>query len=141
MLAFHISQKDGGRRLKPTAEEVALIAAKAADDKRGADIVVLDLRGISIMTDYFVIVDGDTEVQVRAIAEGIQKELEERGVPAMRREGWEDARWVLLDYGDTVIHVFRTEDREYYDLERLWGDAPRLVLDEAQQALVLEQPR
>lgn len=93
------------------------------------------------MTDYFVIVDAESEVQVRAIADGILEELQERGVRALRREGWQDARWVLLDYGDTVVHVFRTPDREYYDLERLWGDAPRLVLDDRQQALVLQQTR
>lgn len=110
----------------------------AADDKRGSEIVVLDLRGISIMTDYFVIVDGDTEVQVRAIAQGIQKDLEDQGVPVKRREGWQDARWILLDYGDTVVHVFRTPDREYYDLERLWGDAPRLVLDDQHETLVVQ---
>lgn len=93
------------------------------------------------MTDYFIIVDAESEVQVRAIAEGVQEELEKQGVPALRREGWQDARWVLLDYGDAVVHVFRTPDREYYDLERLWGDAPRLVLDEKQEALVLQETR
>lgn len=81
------------------------------------------------MTDYFVIADASTEVGVRAISDGVQGALEERGYWPMRREGWEDARWVLLDYGDVVVHVFRTEDRDYYDLERLWGDAPRLELD------------
>lgn len=80
-----------------------------------------------MVTDYFVIVDAETEVQVRAIADGIKDELEEQGISPRRREGWEDAQWVLLDYGDTVVHVFRTEQREYYDLERLWGDAPRLT--------------
>ena len=94
-----------------------------------------------LMADYFVIVDGNTEVQVRAIAQGIQDELEAKGVKALRREGWGDARWVLLDYGDTVVHVFRTPDREYYDLERLWGDAPRLVLDDQQEALVVQEAR
>lgn len=125
--------------LKISAEEIALEAARAADDKRGMRTVVLDLRGISTVTDYFVIVDAPTEVQVRAITEGIQEKLEERGVKARRREGWEDARWVLLDYGDAVVHVFRTPEREYYDLERLWGDAPRLVLDETQSRLVIEE--
>ena len=75
---------------------------------------------------------------MRAITEGIQEALQAEGVVAYRREGWEDARWVLLDYGDAVVHIFRTEDREYYDLERLWGDAPRLILNETQEALVLE---
>lgn len=114
--------------LRVTPEELALLAAKAADEKHAREIAVLDLRGISLMTDYFVIADAETEVQVRAITSGIQERLRERGIEAARREGWEDARWVLLDLGDTVVHVFRSEDREYYDLERLWGDAPKLVL-------------
>ncbi len=127
--------------LKLTAEEPRSPRRAAASDKRGSGIVVLDLRQISVITDYFVIVDAGTEVQVRAIAEGIQEALVERGVTTLRREGWEDARWVLLDYGDAVVHVFRTEEREYYDLERLWGDAPRLVLDEEETGLVLEERR
>ena len=121
-------EKAGILPLKPTPEELALLAAKAADEKRAKDIVVLDLRGISIVTDYFVIADAETEIQVRAITNGILERLKELGIDSVRREGWEDARWVLLDLGDTVVHVFRTEDREYYDLERLWGDAPKLVL-------------
>lgn len=104
------------------------MAARAADEKRARDIAVLDLRQISLITDYFVIADAETEVQVRAITNGIQERLKEHGVEAARREGWEDARWVLLDLGDAVVHIFRTEDREYYDLERLWGDAPKFVL-------------
>jgi len=128
-------------RLRLKAEEIAAKAARAADDKRGMRIVVLDLRQISVVADYFVIADASTEVQVRAISDGIQKALEEQGVKAARREGWEDARWVLLDYGDTVVHVFRTEERDYYDLERLWGDAPRLVLDETQTRLIAEERR
>jgi len=118
---------------------MAQLAAIAADDKRAEQVVVLDLKGISIMTDYFVIAGAPSEVQARAIAGGIEEALRERGVEARRREGLEDARWVLLDYGDVVVHVFRTEDREYYDLERLWGDAPRLVLDEAGSTLVLSE--
>ncbi len=121
-------KKAGILPLKATPEQLALLAAKAADEKRARDIVILDLRGISIVTDYFVIADAETEVQVRAITNGILERLKERGIESVRREGWEDARWVLLDLGDAVVHVFRTEDREYYDLERLWGDAPKLVL-------------
>lgn len=136
--AYPVRERKVLGQLKLTGEQIALTAARAADDKRGSGIVVLDLRDISLMTDYFVIVDASSEAQVRAITEGIQEALEAEGVAAYRREGWEDARWVLLDYGDAVVHIFRTEDREYYDLERLWGDAPRLILNETQEALVLE---
>lgn len=92
-----------------------------------------------MVTDYFVIAHGESEVQVRAIADGIKDTLEELGVIARRREGWEDARWVLLDYGDTVAHIFLAEDREYYDLERLWGDAVRLRLSDDETALIPEE--
>ena len=125
----------GGSGLAPTIEERALIAARAADDKRGSNVLILDLRGLSSVTDYFVIVDAQTEVQVRAVTDGVAEALAEHGVSPLRKEGWADARWVLLDYGDVVVHIFRTEEREYYDLERLWGDAPRFVLSEDQSKL------
>lgn len=104
-------------------------AAHIADEKRATDVAILDLRGLTIMTDYFVIASAETDVQVRAITRAIIEGLEELGVPYKRHEGLEDARWVLLDYGDAVIHIFRQEERELYDLERLWGDAPRLVAE------------
>ncbi len=77
------------------------------------------------MTDYFVIASAATAIQVRAIATAIAERLEEQGRRWLRREGWEDARWLLLDYGDVMVHLFVEEARDYYDLERLWGDAPR----------------
>src|SRR5690606_7299726 len=98
--AYPVRERKVLGQLKLTGEQIALTAARAADDKRGSGIVVLDLRDISLMTDYFVIVDASSEAQVRAITEGIQEALEAEGVAAYRREGWEDARWVLLDYGD-----------------------------------------
>jgi len=93
-------------------------------------VVILSLRELTIMTDYFLVASAETTIQVRAIAEGIIEALEKQGVNYLRREGWEDARWVLIDYGDLVVHVFIRADREYYDLERLWGDAARLSVDE-----------
>lgn len=98
--------------------------------------MILDLRDLSSVTDYFVIADASSEVQVRAVVDGIAEALGDQGVTPSRREGWSDARWVLLDYGDVVVHVFRSEEREYYDLERLWGDAPRFVLSEDQTSMV-----
>lgn len=112
--------------LNISPEYIAAVAAQVADDKRATDVVTLDLRGLTIMTDYFIIASAETDVQVRAIAQGIDQALSEQGVSFIRREGWEDARWVLLDYGDAVVHLFRQQEREFYDLERLWGDAPRL---------------
>ncbi|SDC39742.1 MULTISPECIES: ribosome silencing factor [unclassified Candidatus Frackibacter] len=108
-------------------EELVKTVAKAADDKKALDIVVLDLAGISILSDYFVICSGKTDVQVKAIAKAIMDELEDEfDIELTRKEGMDQARWVLLDYSDVIVHIFHQEEREYYELERLWGDAKEL---------------
>jgi ribosome-associated protein len=109
--------------------EVALAAARAAGAKQAERIAILDVRGLIVITDYFVICSGGTERQVRTIVEEVERVL--RGVERkpVRREGETEGRWVLLDYVDVVVHVFAEEEREYYDLERLWLDAPRVRLD------------
>lgn len=119
-----------------TPESIAARAAQVAQDKRALDVTVLDVRDLTVMTDYFVIASADNVIQVRAICEGVIEHLAEHGITYKRREGWEDARWVLLDYGDVIVHTFLDSDRKYYDLERLWGDAPRLTL--AQGSATLE---
>ncbi|NPV73820.1 MAG: ribosome silencing factor [Pelotomaculum sp.] len=107
--------------LNPQA--VVNIAVKAAEDKKAEDIVVLDIREISIIADYFVICSGRSGPHVQAVVENIQEKLAEKGVRALRREGFREGGWVLLDYGDVVIHVFQEAERQFYNLERLWGDA------------------
>jgi ribosome-associated protein len=87
---------------------------------------VLEVRELIVITDYFVIASGTSDRQVRTIADEVERVLAERGSKAIRREGRADGRWVLLDFVDLVVHVFVTEEREYYELERLWSDAPRL---------------
>jgi ribosome-associated protein len=112
----------------PDAEEsrhAAVAAARAAAAKQAEHIAILDVHGLIVITDYFVICSGATERQVRTIVEEIEKALRELGRKPVRREGETERRWVLLDYVDLVVHVFAEEEREYYDLERLWGDAPR----------------
>ncbi|OPX87936.1 MAG: Ribosomal silencing factor RsfS [Pelotomaculum sp. PtaB.Bin104] len=99
------------------------IAVQAAEDKKAQDLIVLDISGISVIADYFVICSGRSATQVQAIAENIQEMLEKAGVNALRREGFREGNWVLLDYGDVIIHVFQEADRQFYKLERLWGDA------------------
>ncbi len=104
---------------------IVLAAAEAASDKKAADITILDVSRQLVITDHFLICSGNTERQVKTIAEEIDKRLgEEYRVRPFRREGEREARWVLLDYVDFVVHVFQKEDRDYYDLERLWSDAP-----------------
>ncbi len=102
------------------------------DEKKGLGIVLLDVSDHLVITDVFLIATGTSNRHVKTLIDVAEEALKaERGVKPLRREGLEDARWVLLDYGDLVIHVFDDETRRYYDLERLWGDAPRLTFESA----------
>jgi len=110
---------------------LAAVAARAASDKLGADTVILEVGQVLAITDAFVITSGANSRQVRTIAEEVEKAVKaDDGPTPLRIEGLDDARWVLLDYGDFVVHVFLDEARRYYDLERLWSDAPRVRWDE-----------
>ena len=109
--------------------DVAVAAARAAASKQGQHIVVLDVHELIAITDFFVIVSGSSERQVTTIAEEVSKELKGRKLKSLRREGDAGARWVLLDFGDVVVHVFHEEEREFYRLENLWRDAPVVEWD------------
>jgi ribosome-associated protein len=106
--------------------ELSQFAARLADEKKGSDIVIYDLRGVSDVTDYFVIATAQSRLQARAIAAGIEKTLKDQGVLKLGLEGGGDTQWILMDYGDAVIHVFSPQLRDYYSLESLWGDAPKV---------------
>lgn len=106
--------------------DIATFAARTADEKKGTDIVIYDLRGLTDITDYFVIVTAHSKAQIRAILESIARQLKVIGVKKVGQEGNESGRWVLLDYGDCVIHIFSPELRDYYALESMWGDAPKM---------------
>lgn len=111
-----------------TSTERARLAARAADDKKGEDILVLDVADIMGIIDAFVITHATNPRLVRAIVDEVKAQLLERaGVKPRAIEGLDDLTWVLLDYGDLVVHVFLEETREFYGLERLWADAPRIV--------------
>ncbi|MFO7311183.1 MAG: ribosome silencing factor [Bacillota bacterium] len=105
---------------------MAIRAAQAAEGKKAERVVILDMRPLTVVTDYFVICSGQSMPQVRAIARGIEEALEKDGVRLRRREGDDRSSWILLDFGGVVVHVFHHAEREYYDLERLWADAPRV---------------
>jgi len=107
-----------------TVEEVLQTVVQAAHKKKALDIRVLDVRGLSMVTDYFVICSGNSRTQVEAIADAIQEDLEPLGITIFSLEGKKEGRWVLMDLGDIVVHIFHRDDREFYQLERLWGDAP-----------------
>ena len=112
-----------------TSKEWALIAAEAAAGKKAEDVLAINVAELLFVTDYFVIATGRTNIQVRAIADAVEEQLRARGgIKPIGREGADEAKWLLLDYGDLVIHVFQPEEREFYRLEKLWSDAPRLAL-------------
>ena len=110
----------------PGSKEVAVAAARAAAAKQGADIAILDVHELIVITDFFVICTASSNRQVKTVIEGIEDSIRELGEKPIRREGEDEAGWWLLDYIDVVVHVFGEEEREYYDLERLWRDAPRV---------------
>lgn len=103
--------------------ELLNVAVAAAEEKKAMNIVALDLRGISLVADYFVICHGNSDTQVQAIATEVRKRAQEQGVTLRGIEGMDAARWVLMDLGDVVVHIFHRDEREYYNIERLWSDA------------------
>ncbi len=112
------------------AVELALVAARAASDLKADEIIALDVSEQLVLTDVFLIASGTNERQVSAIVDAIEEALHRAGVKAIRREGKTEGRWVLLDFGDIVVHVQLAEDRQYYALERLWKDGPVIELPE-----------
>jgi ribosome-associated protein len=108
------------------SRDLVVSAARAASEKQARDVVILDVRELIVITDYFLIVSGTSDRQVRTIAEEIERSVKELGLRPVRREGEREGHWALLDFVDFVAHVFLDEDREFYDLERLWADAPRV---------------
>lgn len=114
----------------PTSLDIARVAAVAADDKKATDIVLIDLIGTTDVTDYFLICTGANNRQVDAIVDEVREKVQKNcGVRPSSTEGREGLSWVLVDYGSVVVHVFNPEARDFYRLEKLWGDAPRVPLD------------
>jgi ribosome-associated protein len=119
-------------------EEAALLAARAASDKKATDIAILDLRQIASFTEYFVICSGANNRQVQAISNEVEDRLRKAGKRLLHIEGYSSAEWILLDYGDFIVHVFSSSSRQFYDLERLWRDAARVKVPEEGRA---EEPQ
>jgi ribosome-associated protein len=112
------------------ARDAALVAAQAASDKLATDVVLIDVSERLVITDIFVVATGNNERQVEAIVDEVEEKLRRHGVKPIRREGRRDGRWVLLDYGDVVVHVQHAEERTFYALERLWKDCPIIAFVE-----------
>jgi ribosome-associated protein len=106
--------------------QAAQLCAAAADDKKAIDILILDLRSLTYIADYFVICSGSNITQVSAISDGVEQSLAQAGVRPSHVEGGPEASWVLIDFGDVVVHIFEEQARSYYSLEKLWSDAPRV---------------
>jgi ribosome-associated protein len=124
----------GGGLAPPPSRDMAIAAARAAAEKQATDIVVLDVSRIIVITDHFVICTASTQRQIRTVIDAVEEALREMGEKPLRREGEPEAGWWLLDYVDVVVHVFGEEEREYYDLERLWSDAPQVAWEASDAA-------
>jgi ribosome-associated protein len=116
------------------ALELARACARIAEDNRGKDILLLDLRKTTPIVDFFVIVTANSRRQANAIASDVDQAMKKRGEAKLGLEGSEEGRWILIDYGDFVVHIFSPEDRAYYALEEIWGDAPQLEFNESAPA-------
>ena len=113
-----------------TSKEMAKLAYQALEDKKAEDIKILEIGKISIIADYFIIANGTNASQVQALVDNVQEVLGRHGYEVKRIEGLRTASWILLDYGDVVIHVFSKEDRLFYDLERIWRDGKSVSIDQ-----------
>ena len=113
-----------------TEKMMAQIACKAIDDKKGQDIKVIDIHTVSVIADYFVIASGTNSNQVQAIVDNVEEQLGRAGFEAKQIEGNRNSSWILMDYGDVIVHVFDEENRLLYDLERIWRDGKVLEIDE-----------
>ena len=112
------------------SKEMARLAYDAMDDKLAKDITIIDISGVSVVADYFLIADGKNRNQVQAIANNVDEFLGKAGYHAKATEGYSTANWILMDYSDVIIHIFSTEDRAFYDLERIWRDGVQIPAEE-----------
>jgi len=112
------------------AKELTEKICKAASAKKANNLVILEMKGLTIATDYFVIGSAATATQVRAISDNIEEELEKLGINFLHKEGYNEGEWILLDYGDVVAHIFRDVNRDYYKLEELWQEAKQIKYED-----------
>ena len=112
------------------SKELLKVVVKAIGEKKGEQIKIIDISGVSVIADYFVITGGSNANQIRAIADEIEEKLGKLGVTPKQIEGYQTAGWVLMDYRDFIIHIFNREERLYYDIERIWSDGKAITVDE-----------
>lgn len=107
--------------------QLARVAADVASDKKASDVMILDIQEVTTFADYFVICSGNSPRQINAVADAIEEELRNQGAMLLHHEGVADAGWILLDFGDVIVHIFGAKEREYYRLERVWSEAKTVV--------------
>ena len=112
------------------AKKMVKTAYQALDEKKGEDIKIINLEGISVLADYFIIANGTNSSQVQALVDNVEEELHKAGYSLKQREGYSNGNWVLLDFGDIIVHIFDRENRLFYDLERIWRDGKGIAFDE-----------
>lgn len=113
-----------------TAQQKSEIIAKAASDKKALDIMIMNMRELTTTTDYFIVCSATTATQVRAIADNVEDEMNSAGEDFLHKEGYRNAEWILLDFGDCVAHIFTEEARRFYGIEGLWGEAPTVEYED-----------
>lgn len=112
------------------SKEKAAIALRALEDKKAEDIRIIDISTVSVLADYFIIANGSNRSQIQALADSVEEKLGKAGTPVKQIEGYASANWVLLDFGDIIVHIFDKENRLFYDLERIWRDGALVELTE-----------
>lgn len=122
------STKESGSS-KERSAELARIAIAALEEKKGADIRVIDISEVSVLADYFIIANGTNRNQIQAMSDEVSEKMERAGATLRQVEGYENASWILLDFGDVIVHIFGKEDRILYDLERIWRDGKQIEPD------------
>jgi iojap-like ribosome-associated protein len=118
---------------KEQAREVTKLALKALEDKKAEDITVIDISGVSVLADYFIIASGSNRSQIQALTDHVEELLGKSGSHVKQIEGYDAANWVLMDFGDVIVHIFDRENRLFYDLERIWRDGKRIELSELEE--------
>lgn len=113
-----------------SSRQIAMDIANILKNKKAIDVVVLDISHLTVITDYFIIASGRSETQVKALYDEVEEKMQEKGLVPRHKDGYQAGRWVVLDYGDAIVHIFHHEERGFYSLERLWADGIPLAIDE-----------
>ncbi len=119
---------------KNNIQEYAVLAVEALDDKKAEDISIIDIREVSVIADYFIIAGGSNKSQIQALSDTVEEKLGRAGLPLKQIEGYNNANWILLDFGDIIIHIFDKENRLFYDLERIWRDGKKISIEQLKQS-------